>query len=78
MTVEILSLSGKSATEAVATAAALLDIDSGTGPDRLERLLVLDDTALLGEHADVYPQVENSNRVEKLLCVTAGPRPDGQ
>src|SRR5712691_183777 len=77
MTVEILSLSGKSATEARATADALLDIDNGTGPDRLDRLLVLDDTALLGEHADVYPQVENSNRVEKLLCVTVGPRPDG-
>ena len=72
MTVEILSLSGMSAAEAGAAATALLDIDSGSGPDRLDRLLVLDDTALLGEHADVYPQIENSNRVEKLLCVTVG------
>jgi hypothetical protein len=77
MTVEILSLSGMSAAAATAAATALLDIDSGNGPDRLDRLLVVDDTAMLGEHADVYPQIENSNRVEKLLCVTVGPRPDG-
>jgi hypothetical protein len=77
MTVEILSLSGRSAAQAATAAASLLDIDNGSGPDRLDRLLVVDDTALLGEHADVYPQIENSNRVEKLLCVTVGPRPDG-
>ena len=77
MTVEILSLSGLSAAGAGAAATALLDIDSGSGPDRLERLLVVDDTGRLGEHADVYPQIENSNRVEKLLCVTVGSRADG-
>jgi hypothetical protein len=77
MTVEILSLSGMAAAAATAAATALLDIDSGSGPDRLDRLLVIDDTAMLGEHADVYPQIENSNRVERLLCVTVGPRPDG-
>jgi hypothetical protein len=77
MTVEILSLAGKSAAEAGVAAAELLDIDSDAAPSRLDRLLVLDDTAQLGEHADIYPQIENSNRVENLLCVTIGPRPDG-
>jgi hypothetical protein len=77
MTVEILSLAGKSAAEAGVVAGELVDIDSDAAPTRLDRLLVLDDTAQLGEHADIYPQIENSNRVEKLLCVTVGPRPDG-
>jgi hypothetical protein len=74
VSVVILSLSGLPAAGAEQAAAALLDIDSG-GPDRLERLLVLDDTALLGEHLDVYEQIDTAHRVEKLLCVTVGPRP---
>jgi hypothetical protein len=73
MSVEVLSLSGLSAAEAEQAAAALLDIDSG--PDRLERLLVLDDTTRLGEHLDVYQQIDTSHRVERLLSVTVGPRP---
>jgi hypothetical protein len=75
MTVEILPLSGLSAAGARQAADALLDLD--TGPDRLERLLVLDDTALLGEHASVYQHIDTANRVENLLCVTVGPRPGG-
>ncbi len=72
MTVEILSLSGLPAAGARQAADALLDLD--TGPDRLERLLVLDDTALLEEHAPVYQHIDTARRIEKLLCVTAGPR----
>ncbi len=72
MTVEILALSGLPAAGARQAADALLDLD--TGPDRLERLLVLDDTALLDEHAAVYQHIDAANRVEKLLCVTIGPR----
>jgi hypothetical protein len=78
VSVVTLSLSGLSAAEAEQATTALLDIDSG-GPDRLERLLVLDDTALLGEHLDVYEQIDTAHRVEKLVCVTVGPRPgDGR
>lgn len=78
MSVPVLSLCGLSAVEAAQATTALLDIDSG-GPDRLERLLVLDDTALLGEHLDVYEQIDTAHRVEKLMCVTVGPRPgDGR
>lgn len=78
MSVAILSLSGLSAAEAQQATTALLDIDSG-GPDRLERLLVLDDTALLSDHLDVYEQIDTAHRVEKLVCVTVGPRPgDGR
>src|SRR5215469_9967823 len=74
MSVEILSLCALSATEAEQAATALLDIDSG-GPDRLERLLVLDDTPLLAEHLDVYRHIETANRIERLMCVAVGPRP---
>jgi hypothetical protein len=73
VSVAILSLSGLPAAGAEQATAALLDIDSG-GPDRLERLLVLDDTALLSEHFDVYEKIDTAHRVEKLLCVTVGPR----
>ena len=72
MTVEILPLSGLPAAGARQAADALLDLD--TGPDRLERLLVLDDTALLEEHESVYEHIDTAKRVEKLLCVTVGPR----
>ncbi|HEX4833416.1 MAG TPA: hypothetical protein VH478_20255, partial [Trebonia sp.] len=74
MSVETLSLSGLSAAEAGHAAAALLDIDSG-GPDRLDRLLVVDDTSRLTEHLDVYEQVDTSHRVGAMICVTVGPRP---
>jgi hypothetical protein len=78
VSVVILSLSGLPATGAEQATMALLDIDSG-GPDRIDRLLVLDDTALLGEHLDVYEQIDTAHRVEKLLCVTVGSRPgDGR
>jgi hypothetical protein len=73
VSVVILSLSGLSAAGAEQATAALLDIDSG-GPDRLERLLVLDDTELLGEHLGVYEQIDTAHRVEKMVCVTVGPR----
>ena len=72
MTVEILPLSGLPVAGAKQAADALLDLD--TGPDRLERLLVLDDTALLDEHGPVYEHIDTAKRVEKLLCVTVGPR----
>lgn len=75
MTVEILALSGLSGAEARQAADELLDLD--TGPERLERLLVLDDTALLCEHEAVYERIDNAKRVEKLLCVAVGPRADG-
>src|SRR6201996_2584347 len=75
MTVELLALSGLSAAEARQTADELLDLD--TGPERLERLLVLDDTALLWEHEGVYARIDNAQRVGRLLCVAVGPRADG-
>jgi len=74
MSVVVLSLSGLPAAGAEQAAIALLDIDSG-GPDRIERLLVIDDTTLLAEHLDVYEQIDNAHRVDKLLCVTVGSRP---
>ena len=40
----------------------------------LSRLLVLDDTALLVEHAPVYERLDTARRVEDLLCVAVGPR----
>ena len=72
MTVEILSLSGLPAAGAKQAADALLDLD--TGPDRLERLLVLDDTAQIDEHGPVYEHIDTAKRVERLLCVMVGPR----
>jgi hypothetical protein len=75
MTVEILRLSGLPAAEAQQAADVLLDLD--TGPDRLGRLLVLDDTALLDEHAPVYQHIDMAQRVERLLCVAMGPRAGG-
>jgi hypothetical protein len=74
MTVQILSLVGLSAAEARQAADALLDIETDSGPDRLERLLVLDGTAQLGEHAPVYQHLDAANRVEMFLCVIMGPR----
>lgn len=74
MTVQILSLLGLSAAEAKQAADALLDIDNDTGPERLERLLVLEGTATLGEHASVYQHLDAAKRVEKFLSVVVGPR----
>jgi hypothetical protein len=74
VTVQILSLFGLSAVQAQQAAEALLDIDTDTGPERLERLLVLEGTAMLGEHAPIYQHLDAANRVEKFLCVTVGPR----
>lgn len=73
-----MSLHGLSAAKAVADATALLDIDKG-GPDQLDRLLVLDDAALLVDHLDAYQRIDTMNRVEKMVCVAVGPRPgDGR
>jgi hypothetical protein len=48
--------------------------DAGKHPD-LGRLLVIDDTALLVEHAPVYGQLLSARfRVGTLLCVAVGPR----
>jgi hypothetical protein len=77
MSVEVLTLSGLPVAEAVSAATALLDIDSG-GPDRVDRLLVLDDTALLADHLNVYQRIDTSHRVGKLMCVAMGPRPAGE
>jgi hypothetical protein len=74
VTVQILSLLGLSAVQAQQAADELLDIDTDTGPDRLERLLVLEGTARLGEHASIYQHLDAANRVQKFLCVTVGPR----
>jgi hypothetical protein len=74
MTVQILSLFGLSAAEAGQAADALLDIDIETAPERLERLLVLEGTDMLGDHTSVYQQLDAAHRVGKFLCVTVGPR----
>ena len=72
MTVVMLRLSGQSGPEAERAANALLDLR--TGPARLERVLVTDDTTLLTEHAAAYQRLVTSNRVYALLCVAVGPR----
>ncbi|MCW2932294.1 MAG: hypothetical protein JWM19_3256 [Actinomycetia bacterium] len=73
MTVAILSLSGLPATEAEAAADALVDIENPTGEKRLDRLLVLDDTALVKSHARAYERLDTAHRVRKLLNVSSGP-----
>jgi hypothetical protein len=75
MTVEILRLSVLPGKEAEQAANTLLDLRSG--PPDLRRLLVLDDTALLVEHASVFERLVTARRVEDLLCVAVGPRPVG-
>ncbi len=72
MTIEILRLSGLEAAEAGQAAGTLLDL--ATGPRDLSNLLVLDDTALLVEHAPVYVRLDTAARVEDMLCVAVGPR----
>jgi hypothetical protein len=72
MTVEILRLSGLEAAEAEQAASTLLDLR--TGPRDLRNLLVLDDTALVVEHAPAYVGLDTAARVEDMLCVAVGPR----
>jgi hypothetical protein len=72
MTVEILRLSGMDAAEAEQAAVTLLDLH--TGPRDLRKLLVIDDTALLLQHAPVFVRLDTAGRVEDMLCVAVGPR----
>lgn len=74
MTVQILSLLGLSAAEAQQAADSLVDINNESRPERLARLLVLEGTPELGEHAAVYQYLDAAQRVEKFLCVAVGPR----
>jgi len=71
MTVEILRLCGREIPEAEQAANELLDLR--TGPRDLRRLLVLDDTVLLAEHAPLYRRLDTARRVEEMLCVAVGP-----
>ena len=70
MTVEILRLSGLPA--AGAEQAAIQMLDHRIGPRDLRNLLVLDDIALLNDHAQVYVRLDSARRVEDLLCVAVG------
>ena len=72
MTVEILRLSGLKAAEAEQAANRLLRPPHRTRD--LRRTLVLDDTALLVEHAPVFVRLDTAARVEDMLCVAVGPR----
>ncbi len=72
MTVEILRLSGLEASEAEQAVGTLLDLR--TGPRDLRNLLVLDDTALVVEHASAYVSLDTAARVQDILCVAVGPR----
>jgi hypothetical protein len=72
--IEILWLTGRSGAEAVAAADEKLDLS--TGPPDLRKLLVVDDSALLAAHATTFNRLLSRHRVENLLCVAVGPRPD--
>jgi len=72
MTVQILRLTGLADADAEEAAAALLD-DLRGHPD-LRRLLVLDDTAMLVQHARIYEGLITGKRIQDLLCVALGPR----
>jgi hypothetical protein len=76
MTVEMLRLSGLDTDEAEQAASELLDFRSG--PRDLSNLLVLDDTALLVEHAPVYGRLDTARRIEDMLVLAVGPRADGR
>lgn len=69
--VEILRLSGLEGPEAVETASKLLGDRSRSD---LSRLLVLDDTAALTDHADAFERLLTSRRLDHLLCLAVGPR----
>jgi len=75
MTVEVLWLRDRLGTEAADEAERL--IDTRTGPPDLSRLLVIDDTSLLADHAAVFLRIGSARRVNSLLCVATGPRPAG-
>ena len=75
MMVEFLRLSGLDTPAAEQAARTVLDLR--TGPRDLSNLLVLDDTALLVQHAPVYRHLDTASRVEAMLCVAVGPRADG-
>ena len=75
MTVIGLPLSGLADADADQAVRDLLD--HRTGPPRLERVLVVDDTAALVGHEPLYQRIVSSNRVHALLCVAVGPRVGG-
>jgi hypothetical protein len=70
-TVETLRLSGLARAEALAAVNRMLG-DRSRGD--LSRLLVLDDTAALTDHAEGYERLLTSHRMDHLLCVAVGPR----
>jgi hypothetical protein len=71
MTVVRLSLSGMADAEADQAVSEVLD--RRTGPLRLERVLVIDDTSALTGHAPLYQALATSNRIPALMCVAVGP-----
>ena len=75
MAVEVLWLRDRHGAEAADEAEGM--IDTRTGPPDLSRLLVIDDTSLLADHADVFLRIGSARRVDRLLCIAAGPRPEG-
>jgi len=75
MAVEVLWLRDRLGAEAADEAERL--IDTRTGPPDLSRLLVIDDTSLLADHADIFLRIGSARRVDSLLCIAAGPRPGG-
>jgi hypothetical protein len=68
--VAVLSLSGLSLPEAEQAAADLLG--DGSGAD-LSSLLVLDDTAALPGHGDIFGRLLTSGQVAALVCICVGP-----
>jgi hypothetical protein len=70
-TVETLRLSGLAETEALQAVNRLLG-DRSRGD--LSRLLVLDDTAALTDHSEIFERLLTSRRMDHLLCVAVGPR----
>jgi len=72
MTVEVLRLSGLRGGDADQVVGALL-ADQRSHPD-LSRLLVIDDTAALIGHSEVFECLLTSRRLDHLLCVAVGPR----
>ena len=75
MTVEVLWLRDRYGAEAVDEAEDKLS--TRTGPSDLDRLLVIDDTSLLADHAAVFLRIGSARRVDRLLCIAVGPRPEG-
>jgi hypothetical protein len=71
MTTEVLQLSGLDAEEAMEAANELLS-DREKHPF-LSRMLVVDDTAALVDHAWVYQRLLTARRLKSLLCVALGP-----